>query len=290
VTYSSYSPEASEKYAIDLPSGLQAGVRSAAPLVRVRLRGEPFLAGAVQTSPRASTTARLPVGEMAHEVMYFAASTGLRTQARARAGDRDDDGARFRGREVEQDELRAVLEDDLAGALRPGADRGPLHVLVAVGRHLAALPARGVVDPDVLPVRRAFVGEVVELVALPHRLRVRTFPVRDLARGVALQVEQPDVRLHAAAVALPRARVDRVRRVREPLAARADRAERAVGNGELLGQAALRRDGEELDLAVAPGEAVREEQELPVGRPVREHLAEGWCVTRVGTPPSTGIV
>jgi hypothetical protein len=35
------------------------------------------LAGAVQTSPRASTTARLPVGEMAQEAMYFAASTAF---------------------------------------------------------------------------------------------------------------------------------------------------------------------------------------------------------------------
>src|SRR6185295_8773678 len=60
-TYSSYSPLASEKYAIHFPSGLQEGSRSAAALVRVRLRGVPLFAGAVQTSPRAPRRARFPV-------------------------------------------------------------------------------------------------------------------------------------------------------------------------------------------------------------------------------------
>ena len=44
-TCSSYSPLASEKYAIDWPSGDQAGERSCTPGVFVRLRGSPFLAG-----------------------------------------------------------------------------------------------------------------------------------------------------------------------------------------------------------------------------------------------------
>src|SRR5262249_53351294 len=55
----------SEKYAIDLPSGDQAGSRSAAPGVCVRLRAWPLLAGTVKISPRASKTARAPVGDRA---------------------------------------------------------------------------------------------------------------------------------------------------------------------------------------------------------------------------------
>ena len=63
LTHTRYSPASSEKYAIHFPSGLHAGSRSALPLVRVRLTGEPFSVGRVQMSPRASTTAHFPVGE-----------------------------------------------------------------------------------------------------------------------------------------------------------------------------------------------------------------------------------
>src|SRR3989442_12628661 len=59
-----YSPPASEKYAIVLPSGDQAGERSTTAGVRVRARLSPFFAGTVKMSPRASNTARAPVGEM----------------------------------------------------------------------------------------------------------------------------------------------------------------------------------------------------------------------------------
>ena len=47
------------------PSGAQAGYRSCEVSECVRLRLSPFLAGTVNTSPRASTTARTPVGEIA---------------------------------------------------------------------------------------------------------------------------------------------------------------------------------------------------------------------------------
>lgn len=62
--YSSYSPVASAKYAIVLPSGLHRALRSQTPSVRVRLRGVPCSAGADQTSPRATTATRLPLGEI----------------------------------------------------------------------------------------------------------------------------------------------------------------------------------------------------------------------------------
>src|SRR5690349_14475647 len=65
---------------MDLPSGLHEGSRSATPLVRVRLRGLPSLAGSDQTSPRAPTETRLPVGERSQPLANFDAST-----ARARS-------------------------------------------------------------------------------------------------------------------------------------------------------------------------------------------------------------
>src|SRR5712691_6629441 len=60
-----YSPDLSLKYEMDFPSGDHAGSRSAEPLEFVRLRTSPFSAGMVNISPRASTTTRLPVGEIA---------------------------------------------------------------------------------------------------------------------------------------------------------------------------------------------------------------------------------
>jgi hypothetical protein len=48
---------------MERPSGDQVGDISRTPGVWVRLRISPFWAGTVKTSPRASKTARLPVGE-----------------------------------------------------------------------------------------------------------------------------------------------------------------------------------------------------------------------------------
>src|SRR5437870_4051553 len=62
--YSRYSPDRSLKYEINLPSGDQAGSRSAELLELVRLRTSPFSAGIVNISPRASTTTRFPVGDI----------------------------------------------------------------------------------------------------------------------------------------------------------------------------------------------------------------------------------
>src|SRR6185437_4170156 len=67
--YSSYSPVLSLKYEIDLPSGDHAGSISAEPLELVRSRTSPLSAGIVKISPRASTSARLPVGDSDRFVM-----------------------------------------------------------------------------------------------------------------------------------------------------------------------------------------------------------------------------
>src|SRR5262245_28832844 len=56
-TLSAYAPEASEKYAIDVPSGDQAGSRSATPDECVRLRMSPCFSGTVRISPRDSKSA-----------------------------------------------------------------------------------------------------------------------------------------------------------------------------------------------------------------------------------------
>src|SRR4029079_17095271 len=60
-----YSPDLSLKYETNFPSGDHAGSRSADTLECVRLRTSPLSTGIVKISPRASTSARLPVGEIA---------------------------------------------------------------------------------------------------------------------------------------------------------------------------------------------------------------------------------
>src|SRR5581483_8285638 len=60
-----YSPDLSLKYDTYLPSGDQAGSRSADALECVRLRTSPFSAGIVNISPRDSATIRFPVGDSA---------------------------------------------------------------------------------------------------------------------------------------------------------------------------------------------------------------------------------
>ena len=66
-----YSPDSSEKYAMVLPSGDQAGSRSITAVVLVRFRASPFSAGTVMMSPRASKTARAPVGEICALWSFF---------------------------------------------------------------------------------------------------------------------------------------------------------------------------------------------------------------------------
>src|SRR5215510_5205511 len=60
---SSYSPLRSLQYAMVFPSGDQRGYRSDTPDDRVTFTTAPYSAGTVNTSPRASKTARFPVGD-----------------------------------------------------------------------------------------------------------------------------------------------------------------------------------------------------------------------------------
>src|SRR5437870_13565411 len=58
-----YSPDSSEKYAIDRPPGDHAGDRSITFGEFVMFRGSPFSAGTVMISPRASNSARVALGD-----------------------------------------------------------------------------------------------------------------------------------------------------------------------------------------------------------------------------------
>ena len=82
------------------------------------------------------------------------------------------------------------------------------------------------------------VAQVVQRGAAPHRERVDSFVVSDALRFIAAEVVDPHIRLHSAAVALPRATIDRVRRVCQPLAIGTDGAVGSVRDGQCFGQSA----------------------------------------------------
>src|SRR5262245_50753773 len=76
----SYSPLASDRYTIRLPSGDHEGSRSRDPGECVRLRASPCSAGTVKMSPRASRTARFADGDRSALLMK---RDTLRSSARA---------------------------------------------------------------------------------------------------------------------------------------------------------------------------------------------------------------
>ena len=208
----------------------------------------------------------------------------LGANLRAGAGYGYFDGSRLPAGQVEQEQVAAVLVDDLASAVRSRADRRPFDVEVRSVSDLHALLAGDVIRPNVQTVRRAGVAQVVHFVAVPHWLGVGAFPVGDLLRRVILEVEEPNVGGHSAAVAFPSAVIARVRRIRKPLAIGTDGAVSAVGHGQLSGQPALRGHGEQLRLAPQAGKAVAEIQQLAIRRPVAERFGRGVMRHAVGHP------
>ena len=200
-----------------------------------------------------------------------------RPQGAAVAGHGDLDRARGAGLLLPDEDPRAVLEDDPRRRTVVWADRGPLHVVVAERGHLPPRAAVEVVRPEIqaMVLVGALVGEVVHGAPVPHWKGVLALPVGDLAALAGLEVEQPDVRRHAAAVALPGAAIDRVGREREPAPIRRERAVGAIGHRQRLGQAAASRHAEDPRRSRHAAHAACCEEQVAIGGPVGEHLGGG---------------
>ncbi|MBP1621542.1 MAG: hypothetical protein H6Q02_2309 [Acidobacteria bacterium] len=196
----------------------------------------------------------------------------LRLEGGAVGDDLDLDFDELLARQLEPPQPAGRLENDVGGPDRREAD-----IVLDELRDLARGAAREVHRPDVVALRFVAVGQEVHRLAIEHRVRV----VGEVAGHVPglkrCQVEQPDLRRPAAAVALPGAEVAGDRHVREPGAVRRERAELAVRHRQPLRQAAGARDFPELVEAVLaarhPGGeqdrlAVRVPLEHPVGRRV----------------------
>ena len=174
-------------------------------------------------------------------------------------GDLDDPG-RSRG-DIQDHQVRPVLEDDLASAIESGADRGPEHVELLEVRHLDPGVGGEVVLPDVHSVVRPGVRQVVQRVAVPHRLGIGPFPIRDLHRIQPFQIHDPEVGCHAAPVAFPRSAVAGVGGVGEERPVAVNGAGGTVRDRQFGGQAAVGTDGVELLILSEPLVVVACEQE-----------------------------
>src|ERR1035438_8283271 len=164
---SAYSPDSSEKYAMVLPSGDHAGVRSMTPGVLVKLRTSPFSAGTVRTSPCGALGAAV-----------------------------DLDGVLLAAGDVVDMYLPELLVDDAA---RSGAGRRD--VLAGILDQLADLLRLRIVAEQ--RHRAVAVGEKVRLVADPHGIDVVGIGARHFDGAQVGKIDQPQVAGRTAAIALP---------------------------------------------------------------------------------------
>ncbi len=191
-----YSPLSSLNQARWAPSGDQAGARSAAPLVMVRSRTSPFSAGTVKISPRASNTARLPVGERAAFSIRSTASVQW-GRAQGKSPSRvTAELARLAARGVHGPQPAAVLEDHA-----PVAAGQVLAVeLLEVGT-LIQLAGGRVPGPHVHG--QVAVAEEEDRVAHPRRREVVAAVPGQALHVQGRQVDDPDGVALAAAVVAP---------------------------------------------------------------------------------------
>ena len=203
---------------------------------------------------------------------------GCDAQRVAVARDSDVNWNAHAGFEVEPHDAVAVLQHHLARAGVIRADRRPLHIVGLELRDLLGLARRRVVAEHIEHIAFGFaaVGEVVDLAAVPHRNRVGSFPIGDALGLAGLQVGDPNIGRHTAAVTLPSAGVGRVRRVGEPFARLIDRTVGAVGNRQFRRQTAADWHGVELLRAGEPLERRgHKDQSGSVGSPVAQAFRRG---------------
>ena len=189
-----YSPDLSLKYEMYLPSGDQAGSRSADPLEWLRLRTSPFSAGIVKISPRASATIALAGRRQARFVMRAVTSShrGI-IHGKSPVG-RDVDDASLAGLWIELVDVAGLLEDDGAGAR---VDR--LDVEIGERRDLRQLLRLCVsIRPDVG--HAVAIGEEIHGVAHPDRIDVLRIGPGRRHQVVGLEVDDPDRTVLAAAI------------------------------------------------------------------------------------------
>ncbi|OQB93838.1 MAG: hypothetical protein BWX84_00419 [Verrucomicrobia bacterium ADurb.Bin118] len=138
--------------------------------------------------------------------------------------------------EVQQIQPPGVLKHDV---LR--ADTGEMHVIIREERDLPEFPLLNVGRPEVEAFVRVPIGQEIERAAMPHRNGFGRLGLREVAGLEGGEIEQPEIGIHTAPITFPSAEIHADGIVGDGLAVRRNRAELAVGHGQFLGQAPLRR-------------------------------------------------
>ena len=186
--------------------------------------------------------------------------------------------------EIEDVDRAPFLEHDLALSLIPRTDARHLDVIVGVVGDLTALPGARVVDPEIPAVLGPLVTQVVDLLAVPHRLGVGPLPVRDPLGGPVLQIVEPEIGAHATAVTLPGPVVPGVGCEGQPPAVVTDRGHGAVEHRQAFGQSPFGIDEEELWIAPRGAGRAREVQQPAIAGPLLQTLPGRMVGHAVGNP------
>ncbi len=152
--------------------------------------------------------------------------------------DEDADLRAFIALNVVAVDVAAVLKDDGFGT-----QRRELHVELGELGQLPGFLGCDVVDVEVHPLVFVAVREEEDLIAAPHRDDVLGGVVRDVLGGLGVEIVDPDVVGHAAAIAFPGAELAEDAVVGELLAVRGIGAESRSRQGEFVGHLARCRDG-----------------------------------------------
>jgi hypothetical protein len=184
------------------------------------------------------------------------------------------------GFEVEQIQPSGVFEDDL---LR--ADAGKVHIEVGEKRHLPEAIPLQVVGPNVEALVRVAIREEIKRAAVPHGDGLRGVGAGEISRLERLEIEEPDVRVHAAAIPFPGAEIHGDRGIGQRAAVGRDRAKFAVGHRQLFRQPALDRHAVELvEPVLVAGHGGREEQMPPVRIPIDHAIRRAVVRDAPGQP------
>ena len=180
-------------------------------------------------------------------------------------------------RQVELEDPAAALVDD-----RRIAERRELDVVILVVRELLRFVRLQVEDVQVHPPKLVAVGGEVNLVPVPHRDDFLVVRLRQLLRLLRGEVVQPEVVGHAAAVALPGAELAEDAVVDELGIVRRKGAEAAAGQRQLLRQAAVDRNREQLtDEIIMRLEPRAEHDRLIVVLPAHDDVVRPHAVGHV---------
>ena len=173
--------------------------------------------------------------------------------------------ARLFRREIEMPDVASLFENDSTFA-----ERRKLDVVILEGGVLRRFLRREIVTEQIhVPVA---IREKVDLIIWrPHRDDVLSLVVRDVLDPAGLEIVNPDVVGHAAAVTLPGAELPKDPVVRHLRVVRRKREKPAARHGELLGQLGIQANRVKLAVEVVEGPHARAKGDLRLRVLPRHH-------------------